>query len=207
MRQTKLFRQIAAWRRRMPVWVGPTGLVILLLTSLLTAWFLRDMMQGILDSVARTLWLLALRLRGLPQDEIWGYLAILAMFHFVWLLSRGFTVPAWPVTTLRPVGAVQGWIKTLTMNYTPTRLGRIPLGRLQQVTLAVLSQQQRQPLGKLRARLRAGTLDLDEAVQAFLQTGQSETNEASLTGQRTVTQTPEMEALLNLLEENVGGET
>lgn len=205
MRQTKLRQQIAAWRRRIPIWVGPAGLMLLLLASIVTAWLLRDLMQGVLDSVARSLWVVALRLRGLPQDEIWGYMAILALFHLVWLLSRGVSVPALPTATLRPVGAVQGWVKTLTMNSTPTQLGRIPLGRLQQVTLAVLSQQQRQSLGKLRARLRAGTLDLDESVQTFLQTGQSQSNETSLTGQKPITQTPEMAALLNLLEDNVGG--
>jgi hypothetical protein len=188
MRQTKLRQRIATWRRRIPIWVGPAGLTLLLLASIVTAWFLRDLMQGVLDSVARSLWVIALRLRGLPQDEIWGYLVILALFHLIWLLSRGISIPALPPIALRPTGMVQGWVKTLTMNPDPTQLGRIPLGRLQQVTLAVLSQQQRQTLGKLRARLRTGTLDLDEPVQTFLQTGQSQSNELSLAEQQPITQ-------------------
>jgi hypothetical protein len=199
----KRFRiAIYFWKKDRPEWLGPAALLFLLLVSLVVGWLMRDAVQeGVVDNMAYILWSLRLRLRALPQEEVWGLLTILALAHLFISISKKLTLPPLEADSYKQAGSVQGWIDTLGLNRRPDQMGRIPLNRLQQLALMVLAQQSRHSLNDLRARLRASHLDIDPGLQTFLQTGRSQLADS----QTPVTETPEMEALLNLLEQKVGG--
>jgi hypothetical protein len=198
----KDFRKtIHFWRQDWPEWLGPAVLLLLLLVSLLGGWLMREAIQeGIVDQMAYLWWVLRLRLRALPQEEVWGLLALLALIHLGMSLYKKLTLTLPESGAYRQAGPVQGWVDTLGLNRRPDRLGRIPLNRLQQLTLMVMAEQSPHTLNDLRAKLRTGTLDIDPALPSFLQTGRSQ----AVDRQIPVTETPEMAALLDFLEQKVG---
>lgn len=192
-------QKLARWRQNLPTWAGPSFIILLLLLSLIGGWLVRAMTQTLLDSVVRYIWNGWLYLRGLPQEEVWGYTAVIALLHFVWLLNKGVSMPTLASRPVQPMGVVQGWLQALKMNADPEQLGKVPLSRLQKVTLAVLHQRQGQSMKRLRAKLRAGTLPVTDDLQTFLQTGRSPTPNEAVT--QSAVRSPAMARLLDFLEE------
>jgi hypothetical protein len=201
----KQFRKaIYFWRQGWPEWAGVAALLLLLLLSVVVGWLMRDAVQeAIVENMAYFLWSLRLRLRALPQEEVWRLLALVALAHLFMSMSRNLTLPSVVPGSFKKAGPVRSWVDTLDLNRRPDQMGRIPLNRLQQLALTVLAEQSHQSLNDLRVRLRTGNLEIDPALQTFLQTGRSQTAD----WQTRVTDTPEMAALLDLLEHKVGDNT
>jgi hypothetical protein len=197
-------KAIHFWRQNWLDWAIPAALLLLLLGSLAVGWLMRDTVQEVIvDNIAYFLWSLRLRLRALPQEEVWRLVALVALAHLFISMSRNLTLPSVEPGSYKKIGPVRSWIDILDLNRRPDQMGRIPLNRLQQLALMVLAEQSHQSLNDLRARLRTGSLEIDPALQTFLQTGRSQTAD----WQTRITDTPEMTALLNLLEQKVGDNT
>jgi hypothetical protein len=190
------------WQRsEVAALVGPVILLVLLAATLILGWLLRDLAQEmIVEQVAFSLWRAGLFLRGLPQTNVWELMALIALVHLVWAFLTWVSLPAVDRVSYKQGGPVRGWLETLGLNTDSSELGRIPLSRLQHVVLLVLSQEGSRSLGEMRSRLRSGRLDIDPALLSFLQTGRS-----AKAANKPVTQAPEIEALLNFMEESVGG--
>ncbi|MFO7540008.1 MAG: hypothetical protein R6X32_18365 [Chloroflexota bacterium] len=201
----KILRRIThSYQRSWTAWLGPVLLLLLLLGSLILAWLLRDIVQTIVDEVAFFLWTVGLRLRSLPQDQIWFLFMLIALIHLVRTWTQQFSPPVPVYQSYKQIGPVRGWLETLKLNSYSAELGHIPLRRLQYITLQVLAQQGQHSIAEMHTKLRNGQLDIDPVLQAFLQTGRSTTTHADRAGQAVakthIIQSPEMEALLDLLE-------
>jgi hypothetical protein len=175
--------------------LGSILLLGILLLVLPLAWFIRDLVQGVLELfVLGFLMPIAIHARQLPPEWLWVLLVLLAAAHMTRAFSKEVSLSPAKPRSRSQVGPVQDWLDTLALNNEPYQMGRIPLNRLQQVVLSTLAQQEQVSLGVMRARLRAGRLPLDPALQAFLQTGRSR-----LTPNRPAIEAPELKELILLV--------